>query len=194
MKIVEPCCYHRQLNEMIDSCSVSQGCMHFFSHSDWDAPALLEYLAGYACGGTLGVAMIRTDTALVEALRRILSRRMTDNTGQSFPYVRRVILLTQPGPSGSAVSQRREIETQLGGYVIQGRIAVCEDNIGFRCMAARGQDHTLVIQGSINPQKSTAMQMFTLTASAEAYREVEEMFEMKARTKNIFRNIRNKTE
>lgn len=190
MKIVEPCCYHRQLNEMIDMCSATKGSTHFFSHSDWDASDLLEYLAGYACGGTLGVAVIRPDIPLMEALRRILSRRMTDREGRSVPYVRRVVLLTQPGSSGDAASQRREIEAQLGGYVAQERLVVCEDNIGFRCFAARGQSHTLVIQGSINLQKSTAMQMFTLTASPEAYREVEEMFEMKARTRNIFRNVR----
>lgn len=188
MRMIEPCCFNKQLNEVIDICSATHGTMHFFSYSDWDASALLEYLAGYAQGGLLGVVMIRIDIPFLESLRRVLARMRISASKKSVPYVSRVILITQPGLQGTAINQRNEIRAQLGEYIANGRLVVCEDNVGFRCFTAHGMSHSLVVQGSINLQQSNAMQMFTLTASPEEYAEVELMLKVKARTKNIFNN------
>jgi len=41
MRIIEPCCYHKQLEGMIDECSEKHTAANFFSYSDWDMCDLL---------------------------------------------------------------------------------------------------------------------------------------------------------
>lgn len=192
MRIIEPCCYTKQIGEMIDLCTQpgNQPCAHFFSYSDWDATALLEAVSGYAQGGTVYVAMIRLDVELISAVRKAMSRTYIEapDRAVAHPSIRRMILVTQPGQDGAAINQRGEVRAQLGPFIDSGRLIVCEDNIGFRCMAAEGQNHSLVVQGSINPQRSNALQMFTVTASKREFAEVAEMMESKGRTKRVFGN------
>lgn len=190
MRIIEPCCYNKQIGELIDLCTSgkSSPCAHFFSYSDWDSAALLDTLSGYAQDGTVYVAMVRLDVDIISAVRRVLSRSFIDPKEKSVahPYVKRLVLLSQPGAEGTAVNQREEVRAQLGEYIHSGRLVVCEDNIGFRCIAAQGPDVSLVVQGSINAQRSNAMQMFTLTASVREFEEVKEMMEVKGRGKCVF--------
>lgn len=192
MRIIEPCCYAKQLGELIDLCSDGRSlpCAHFFSYSDWDVTALLDTLSGYAQGGTVYVAMVRLDVSLISAIRHAMSRTYIEapDNPVKHSHIQRMILLTQPGQEGSAVNQRAEVRAQLGEYIDCGRLVVCEDNIGFRFIAAQGPEHSLVVQGSINAQRSNAMQMFTVTASKREFEEVAEMMEGKGRTKSVFLN------
>jgi hypothetical protein len=50
MRIIEPCCYHKQLEGMIDECSKKHTAANFFSFSDWDMCDLLGTLSGYCSG------------------------------------------------------------------------------------------------------------------------------------------------
>ena len=191
MRYLDPCCYHKQIGELIDLCeqdSTTQ-CVHFFSNSDWTANDLLSTFAGYAQDGTLCIAMVHLDVPLIEVVRSILARTYIDSKDKSIshPSVQRVILVTQPGADGAAIDQRKEVRAQLGRYLDSGRLTVCEYNIGFRCFLAGNAQHHLVVQGSINPQKCHALQMFTLTASEREYKEVLEMFEVQGRMKNVFK-------
>lgn len=191
MRMLEPCCYHKQLGELVNECE-KEGktpCAQFFSNSDWDACQLLESLAPYAEGGTLCVAMIHLDVLMIETLRKLLLRLRVDESDKSkaVPYLNRVILVTQPGMDGEAINQREEVYAQLGKFIDSGTLTVCEDNIGFRCILAGNKRHHLVVQGSLNPKKSNALQMFTLTASGREYDETLQMFEVRSRMRNVFR-------
>ena len=191
MRYLEPCCYYKQIGELIELCEtdVKNHCVQFFSNSDWSASDLLVTFASYAQDGTLCVAMIHLDVPLIEAIRKILARTYIDSKDKSIrhPFIQKMILVTQPGNDGYTIKQREEVRSQLGKYIDCGRLTVCEDNIGFRCFLAGNDKHRLVVQGSINQQMCHAMQMFTLTATEREYRETLEMFEMKGRMKNIFR-------
>lgn len=195
MRILEPCCYHKQLGELVSECEKKgeMPCAHFFSYSDWDACQFLESLAAYAEGGTLCVAMIHLDTRMIETLRKLLLHLRVDENDKSkaVPYLNRVILVTQPGMDGEALNQREEVYAQLGKFIDNGTLTVCEDNIGFRCILAGNRRHHLVVQGSLNPQKSNALQMFTLTASGREYDETLQMFEVRSRMRNVFRKKKN---
>lgn len=188
MRIIEPCCYHTQLEGLIDQCNERKSAAHFFSFSDWDLCDLLGTLSGYASGGEMGIVVVRTDVKLIETLRKILSRTVPDpeDKGKQIPDIRRMILVSQPPSSGAPFDQREEIRAQLGDYIHSGRLTVCEDNIGFRCVAVKGKSHTMVVQGSLNTQRSNAMQMFTLTTSEEEYDNVAEMLKSKEHTKKVF--------
>lgn len=197
MRYLEPCCYHKQIGNLIELCetNVKNQCVQFFSNSDWSASDLLTTFSSYAQDGTLCVAMIHLDVTLIETIRKILARTYIDNKDKSVkhPFIRKMILVTQPGSDGCTIRQREEVHYQLGKYIDGGRLTVCEDNIGFRCFLAGNDKHRLVVQGSINQQMCHAMQMFTLTTTEREYKETLEMFEMKGRMKNIFRNSHGKT-
>lgn len=83
MRIIEPCCYHKQLEGMIDECSEKHKAANFFSYSDWDMCDLLGTLSGYCSGGEMGIVMVRLDVKLIQTIRRILSRVKPDPTNPS---------------------------------------------------------------------------------------------------------------
>lgn len=190
MRIIEPCCYHKQLEGLIDECMQSQKAVHFFSYSDWDIHQLLGLLSGYLQGGELHLALVRLDVKTISTLRKLLNRIYPDpaQPQNHIPVITKMVLVTQPASAGAAFNQRAELREQLGRFIQDGRLTVCEDNIGFRCIALRSCGKNLVIQGSLNLELSGAMQMFTLTTTGEAYEEVAEMFQSKARTKKLFKN------
>lgn len=196
MKMIEKCCYHKQLEELIDQCAEKHQSANFFSYSDWDLCDMLDTLSGYCCGGEMSIAMVRLDTRLITAISRILNRTNTnsDNPSHQSFGVGKMILVTQPPASNSLFNQRKEIEAQLGRFIQSGQLVVCEDNIGFRCVALRNPSHkhNIVIQGSLNTQRNSVMQMFTITGSPEEYNNVAEMFRVKQHTKNIFPGQKNK--
>ena len=178
MRMIEPCCFHKQLEGLIDDCTRTKGYGHFFSYSDWTAGDLIWLLAKYCNGGEMNVAMVRADYALVHFIRKALASKYKDGYA-----VGKMILVTQPPSQGQAFDQRAEIRAQLGEFIDAGRLTVCEDNIGFRCITLRSREHALVIQGSLNTITNSAMQMFTLTASEEECDNVNGMFAVKSRTK-----------
>lgn len=186
---IEPCCYNKQLGETIERSERTGKPEHFFTYSDWDGVQLLNTLAAYAEGGVLCIAMIHSDDELTEAVRKLLARSRVnpDNKAEVLPYIEKIILLTQPGTDGTALSRRIDIREKMGRYIESGRLTVAEDNIGFRCMLAVNDRHNIVVQGSINRQKSHAMQMLTLTADKPSCEGVHEMFVSKSRVKNVFR-------
>lgn len=192
MKMIEPCCYHKQLEGLIDECAEKHSSASFFSYSDWDLCDMLETLAGYCCGGEMGLVMVRLDTRLIRTIARILTHTsiIPEDPKHHSVGVSKMILVSQPPVSGSGFDQRAEIQAQLGRFIKNGQLVVCEDNVAFRCVTLRNPSgkHNLVIQGSLNTQKSGAMQMFTLTASPAEYENVAEMFRMKEHTKNIFKS------
>lgn len=189
MRIIEPCCYHKQLEGMIDECSEKHTAANFFSYSDWDMCDLLGTLSGYCSGGTMRIVMVRLDVKLIQALRRILSHKHPDPTNPSHQIadIGKMVLISQPPSSGATFDQRQEIRTQLDEFIKSGRLVVCEDNVGFRCVTVKSKSHSLVIQGSLNTQRSNAMQMFTLTTSPEEYENVAEILRAKEHTKSIFK-------
>lgn len=191
MKMIEPCCYHKQIEELIDKCAANHSSANFFSYSDWDLCDMLETLSGYCRGGEMGLVMVRLDTRLITAIARLLARTSINKEDPSHQSlgVSKMILVSQPPTGTLGFDQRKEIEAQLGKYIRSGQLVVCEDNVGFRCVTISSPDqkYNIVIQGSLNIQKSGTMQMFTLTASPEEYDNVAEMLRMKEHTKNIFK-------
>ena len=193
MKMIEPCCYHKQIEELIDECAHKHSSANFFSYSDWDLTDMLSTLAGYCSGGAMNIAMVRLDARLISCIARILTRTsiIPEDPGHQPVGVGRMVLVSQPPASSPGFDQRKEIQAQLGRFIKSGQLVVCEDNIGFRCVTMKNPsgNHNIVIQGSLNSQKSGVMQMFTITGSPAEYENVAEMFRMKEHTKNVFKNL-----
>lgn len=187
MKMIERCCYHKQLEGLIDECAENKSAAHFFSYSDWDLCDLLDIVSRYCVGGIIGLVMVRLDVKLLAKIKNLLLSEYPNpkSAGNHIPAVKKMILVSQP----EGDDMKNEIKAQLGQFIRSGRLVVCEDNVGFRCLAAKGESHSLVIQGSLNTQHSGAMQMFTLTASPQEYENVAEMIRVKEHTKSIFKSI-----
>ena len=176
MKIVEPCCFHKQIGQTIrELMERGSGVAHFFTYSDIDLPMLVAFLGGYAEGGEVCLSLIQAETETLEALRTLVNRFVPcpSNPEESMRCVSRVVLLVQPSDSN-----RERIKDCLYKEVSDGLITVIEDNIGFRCLTVGGS-HSIVLQGSLNARKSNAMQMMSLSADRESYESVREMFRTK---------------
>ena len=176
MNIVEPCCFHKQIGQMVRSLEErGRGVTHFFTYSDIDLPMIVGFLGGYAEGGEVCLSLIKADKETLVALRTLVNRQVpcVSNPEVTIRSVDHVVLLMQPSDEN-----REAVKDVLYKEVGNGLVTVIEDNIGFRCLIVGGS-HTIVLQGSLNVQKSNAMQMMCLSADKESYESVRDMFRTK---------------
>lgn len=185
--VIEPCCYTKQLTanlyEAENGCGVSQ----FFSFSDWSTDELVPWVLGSVPGGEAVLCLVQIDARTVRMLSDVLRRTyVTDRAaGTSDFLVKHLTVITQTSRT-DAEAQRREFRAQLGQYIDAGRVTVCEDGIGFRCIAAGNGKRHLVVQGSLNQfHVEPCCQMYTMTTSKSAYMQAMDMLGSKARTKRI---------
>lgn len=197
MNVVEPCCFNKQLNALVERMDIGKGnhqggpeqAVHFFSNSDWSLDELLHYVTCAVPSGDLTLCLVKPTAGTLQLLHSLMTEKIVDNAaeGTTRPLISHLNLITQPQRPGDFLDQRAEIQSQLGEYIQAGRMAVCEDVIGFRCICIANGKRYWVIQGSLNQEKNYAMQMFTMTTSQTAYRDVMEMMDMKVRMKSIFK-------
>lgn len=193
MNVIEPCCFNKQLNALVERMENPKngagGAAHFFGNSDWDADELLHYVAHAVPCGDLTVCLVKPEVKTLQVLRSLMSERRIseEGTGMKYPLVAHLSLITQPKHEGDVLDQRTEIYSQLGEFIEEGRVTVCEDVIGFRCICAANTRRHWVIQGSLNQNHNFALQMFTMTTSEANYREAMDMMDMKVRTKSIYK-------
>lgn len=187
--VIEPCCYPKQLTANLEEAERGGGVSHFFSFSDWSTDELLPWALASVPGCEATVCLVQLDYRTVYTLAGMLARTYVSDaaTGTVDYVVRHLTLITQPARQ-EPEKQRYEIRAQLGRYIDEGRVTVCEDNIGFRCIAAGNGKRHLVIQGSINQlDMEPCCQMYTMTTSRQAYSQAMAMLSSKARTKGIFK-------
>lgn len=175
---IEPCCYEKQLTELLAAIEDKRNTAHFFSNSDWDLTQLLPFLAARTPGGELTLCLVNVENQTLDTLRKLLVRLVVDTeTKQSIHLLSHLTLITQG-------NQRKEVLAYLRGF--GDRLTVCEDNIGFRCLACSNGRRSFVVQGSLNQRTlSGATQMFTLTTGHKLYNEAMEVLASKARVKAI---------
>ena len=185
--VIEPCCYSKQLTNNIEEAEKGGGISHFFSFSDWDTDQLIPFVMASVSGCEAVVCLVQLNVRTIYVLSEVLRRTFHDReSGEDRYVVKHITLITQPSRT-EPEKQREEIRTQLGKYIGEGRVTICEDNIGFRCVAAGNGKRHLVIQGSINQGRmEPCCQMFTMTTTKRAYDMAMDMLASKARTKRIY--------
>lgn len=175
---IEPCCYEKQLTELLTQIEKKSNAAHFFSNSDWDLTQLLPFFALRAPGCELTLCLVNIEQNTLDALRKLMNRMVFDHgVGETIRLVSRLTLITQG-------NQRAETLSHLKGF--GDRVVVCEDNIGFRCLAVGNGQRHFVVQGSLNQRVLTgATQMFTLTTGAALYDSALKVLGSKSRVKVI---------
>lgn len=184
--VIEPCCYPKQLTHNLEEAEKGSGVAHFFSFSDWGTDELIPWTLSSVAGCEATLCLVQMDPRTIYVLSDILRRTYHDRTdGESKYVVKHLTIITQTLRE-EPEKQRQELRSQLGRYIDEGRVTVCEDNIGFRCIAASNGRRNLVIQGSLNQfRMEPCCQMYTLTTSKQAYDMAMELLASKARTKRI---------
>ena len=184
--VIEPCCYAKQLTYNMEEAERCGGVSHFFSFSDWGTDELVPWVLSSVQGCEAVVCLVQMDFRTIYVISQMMGRMYHDReSGEEKYVVSHLTLIVQPGRVDPG-KQRQEIGMQLGKYIEEGRLTVCEDNIGFRCIAAGNGKRHLVIQGSLNQvHVEPCCQMYTMTTSKVAYDMAMEMLSSKKRTKKI---------
>lgn len=184
--VIEPCCYTKQLSHNLEEAEKGGGVSHFFSFSDWSTDELVPWTLSSVAGCEAVLCLVQIDPRTICMLSDILRRTYYDReAGEDKYIVKHLSVITQAGGEDPG-KQRGEFRAQLGRFIDEGRVTVCEDNIGFRCIAASNGKRHLVIQGSVNQfHVEPCCQMYTLTTSKPAYEQAMEMLSSKSRTRRI---------
>lgn len=185
--VIEPCCYPKQLTANLEEAEKGGGVSHFFSYSDWCTDELVPWTLGSVPGCEAVLCLVQIDPRTIYMLSDVLRRTYVSDrtTGESSYVVKHLTIITQT-PRQEPEKQRLEFRTQLGKFIDEGRVTVCEDSIGFRCIAAGNGRRHLVIQGSINQlHMEPCCQMYTMTTSEASYAQAMAMLSSKGRVKRV---------
>lgn len=184
--VIEPCCYPKQLTHNLEETEKGGGVSHFFSFSDWSTDELIPWALSSVQGCDAVLCLVQIDPRTIYMLADVLRRTYFDrSTNDNVYVVKHLTVITQTARQDPD-KQRYEFRAQLGRFIDEGRVTVCEDNIGFRCIAASNGKRHLIIQGSLNQSHiEPCCQMYTMTTSKEAYDIAMAMLSSKCRTKKV---------
>ena len=184
--VIEPCCYSKQLTYNLEQAESGGGVSHFFSFSDWGTDELIPWVLSSVTGCDAVVCLVQLDFRTIDVISQMMSRMYHDRKEGIEKYVVNHLTLVVRPSRTDADRQRQELVAQLGRYIGEGRVTVCEDNIGFRCITAGNGKRHIVIQGSLNQNHvEPCCQMFTMTVSKQAYDMAMDMLLSKKRTRKI---------
>ena len=184
--VIEPCCYPKQLTHNLEEAEKGGGVSHFFSFSDWGTDELVPWTLSSAPGCEAVLCLVQIDPRTIYMLSDILRRTYHDRTENKEKHVVNHLTIITQTSREEPDKQRNEFRVQLGKFIDEGRVTVCEDNIGFRCIAASNGKRHLVIQGSLNQfHVEPCCQMYTMTTSKRAYDMAMEILESKSRIKKV---------
>ena len=184
--VIEPCCYSKQLSHNLEEAEKGGGIAHFFSFSDWSTDELVPWTLSSTAGCEAVLCLVQIDPRTIYMLSDLLRRTYHCRTDNEEKYVVKHLTVIAQTPREEPEKQRYEFRAQLGRFIDEGRVTICEDNIGFRCIAASNGKRNIVIQGSINQfHMEPCCQMYTMTTSRHAYDQAMEMLSSKCRTKKI---------
>ena len=184
--VIEPCCYPKQLSQNLEEAEKGGGVSHFFSFSDWSTDELVPWVLSSVPDCEAVLCLVQIDPRTIYMLSSLLRRTYHDRDDNVEKYVVKHIAIITQALREEPEKQRYEFRAQLGKYIDEGRVTVCEDNIGFRCIAAGNGKRHLVIQGSLNQfHVEPCCQMYTMTTSKAAYDAAMQMLQSKSRTKKV---------
>lgn len=171
--ILEPCCFRKQLDELLTKIERKSETAHFFTFGDFSLPEFMDYFIGRSSGCDVFLSLVRVELPTLLAIDKLMKRK--DKKGDFI--IHSFTLLSQG-------KDKNEINNVLSAHRSSGRMAICEDAESFRCLSVGNKEHNYVLNGSINQVPVFSMQMFTLTTSSQLYEDVACIFNMKKRNKS----------
>jgi hypothetical protein len=166
---IEPCCYRKQLGELVHSANVVH---HFFTNGDVTLAMFLDYFVGITPGASVGLSLIRVEQSTLDMLSSLMKRTTEDGE----PWIASLTLITT-GQDRAAVSDA------LGAFRTSNRLTVCEEKVAFRCLTVANEDWSFVLHGSIGQSSAFSVQLLSLDQTEDSYRSVDRLFGVKRRHK-----------
>ena len=159
--ILEPCCFHKQLSEIINGKNTTE---HLFTFGDTDLQMLMDCLVSYAPECDVYLALVKVEPDTLYSITKLMEAKVK---GTDRHLVKSFVLLSQ-----GDVKHRKAIYEALEKYRQEGRLIICEHETAFRCLCVGNDTRHFILQGSIPQTKNFAMQMFTLTTDKDNYEKV----------------------
>lgn len=178
--IIEPCCYRKQLSEIIEKIEGAANVAHLYSFGDWDITSLLPFLAGKVPSADITVCMVRINRNTLSVVRELMGRTLFDLKSNREEYLVRRMTLIFNTPS---LKDRELIYSILGDC--DERLVICEDTIGFRAIMLSNDSRYIVVQGSINQEKTEQTIMLTMTTGEQLYHNAISIINGKRKIKQI---------
>lgn len=154
--ILEPCCFNKQLTDVIAS---PREVEHLFVSGGVDLQLMMDYFIRHSPGCDVYLVLVQVSDSTIRTIAKMMEAQINNGTE---PLVRSFTLLSQG-------HQRKEIAEALGKYRQEGRLIVLEDDSAFRCLCVGNEKNSFVLQGSIPQIAGYSTQMMTLTKSRKHY-------------------------
>lgn len=184
--VIEPCCYSKQLTMNLEEAEKGSGICHFYSFSDWGTDELIPWVLGSVPGCDATICLVKIDFRTIYMIAGMLRRTYFDRVTNTDRHVVNHLTIITQTPGEEPEKQRNEFRAQLGEFVEDGRVTICEDHIGFRCVTAGNGNRHIVIQGSLNQLYTVPYcQMYTMTTTKDAYAQAMALLHSKSRIKRV---------
>lgn len=175
---IEPCCYHRQLSQIIaelEDESTRRTAATFFSSGDWDLSTLLLFMAGQVPECRITLALYTVDQKTLYTIDRLLDTYRANGT----PLVIHFTLIT--------CTKAQPLKIIRDNLVRWGddRLTVVQDSTQIRCLTLCNMLRQFVITGSMNQYTLYAKQIYTITADHYTYDATQSVLDSITRLGNL---------
>lgn len=175
---IEPCCYQRQLSQIIaelEDEDTKRTTATFFSSGDWDLSTLLTFMAGQVPESEITMALYTVDQKTLCAIDRLLATYRENGN----PLVNHFTLITC-----TAKQPLKTIRDNLSRWG-DDRLTVVQDNTHIRCLTLRNTLRQFVITGSMNQYTHYAKQLYTISTDRPTYNATQIVLNSIARVGNL---------
>ena len=157
--ILEPCCYRKQLTELIGSNRINE---HLFTFGDTDLQMLMDFFVSHTPECDVYLVLVQVEEETLQTISSLMEAKRTSN---GKPMVKSFVLLHQG-------NNKKAVHEALDKFRKDGRLMICESDVSFRCLCVGNGTNHFVLQGAIPQKKNFAMQMFSLSMGNEQYENV----------------------
>ena len=159
---IEPCCYDRQLSEIVaslDSESVPRSVATFFTSGDLSLDTLISYFVHITPSCEVILSLPTLDAKTLYKLDHLLTK--DDGTGRRL--IRHLDLITTP-----TADNFKLITDHLGRHPAE-RFTATADQVAFRCLLLQNDHRQFLLTGSMNQHARYAKQLYTLTTHPDTF-------------------------
>lgn len=175
---IEPCCYQRQLSQIIAGLESIYSYRHsdtFFSSGDWDLSTLLTFMAWQVPESVITLALHTVDQKTLCAIDSLLATYRTNGK----LLVKHFTLITC-----TAKQHLKPIRDNLDRWG-EDRLTIVQDNTEIRCLTLCNVQSHFVITGSMNQYTRYAKQMYTISADLHTYDNTQKVLDSITRLGNL---------
>lgn len=182
---IEPCCYQRQLSQIIselESIYTHRHAATFFSSGDWDLSTLLTFMAWQVPDSVITLALHTVDQKTLCTIDSLLASYRANGTQLVKHFTLITCTVKQP------LNTIRDNLDRWGA----DRLTVVQDNTEIRCLTLCNVQSQFVITGSMNQYNRYAKQMYTISADLMTYTNTQKVLDSITRLGNLKNRWRNK--